>query len=150
MDDHNEQQPHRIDQDMALTSLDLFPCIISPLTSDLGRFDALAIQNGPTGLNVTSFSLTQLCSQGIIDDLPESTASPGVIIVGNCSIRREIARQIPPCAATAIQRENGVEDFPPAIFDFPTQLFRSWQQWFDQLPLQITQVTGVSFSHHKE
>jgi hypothetical protein len=87
---------------MPLAAFHLFPCVIAAHTCDLSRFDTLALQASGTGLRMTSFRLTQLCSQGIIDEPPESTASPGVILVGNRPIRREIAGQIPPGAPVAI------------------------------------------------
>jgi hypothetical protein len=41
----------------------------------------------------------------------------------NDAIGREVPWQISPSAPVSIEIENGVEDFPPRIFDFATQLF---------------------------
>jgi hypothetical protein len=66
----------------------------------------------------------------------------------NDAIGREVPWQISPSAPVSIEIENGVEDFPPRIFDFATQLFGTRQKWFNDLPLPVTQICRVRFSVH--
>jgi hypothetical protein len=45
-----------------------------------------------------------------------------------------------------IEIKNGIENFPPGIFAFAAQRFWFGQEWFNDLPLFVTQVSRVSFS----
>lgn len=97
---------------------------------------------------MTSLRHAQLRSAGVIDSLEDATTSPGVIVVGNSSIRWEVTGQIPPGTSIPIEIENGVENFPPGVFVGAPQRFGTREEWFNQLPLSIAQVRCVCFSRH--
>lgn len=146
MNDDDEQKAHGVHQDVTLPAFHLFACVIPSLASDFSRFHALAIQAGGTRLRVTPFRHAQLRSQGIVDGLPQPNSSPSMIVVRNDAIGWEVMGQISPSATVSIEIEDGVEDFPPRIFDVATLPFGTWEKGLKTLPFHVTQVCRVSFS----
>jgi hypothetical protein len=49
MDDERQDQAQRIDNDMALASIDLLSGIVTPLAADLRRLDGLTVDNRRAG-----------------------------------------------------------------------------------------------------
>src|SRR5580704_14008745 len=62
-DHRHEDQTHRIDQDMALAAIYLFPGIVAPLVAGLGALDALTVDDRPTGVAIAPFQLARLLPQ---------------------------------------------------------------------------------------
>jgi hypothetical protein len=128
---------------MTFATFHLFAGIISALACYLRRFNTLAIQNGSTRLSLTPFSQTQLGSESVIDYLPKTSTSPSMIIGRNDAVRRQITGQISPSTPISVEVKNGIEDFSPRIDDFSAQVIRARQEWLNDLPFQVTQISRV-------
>src|SRR5436853_2345454 len=107
-------------------TFDFFSCIIASLAGNVGRFDALTIDDPSAGMGISPFCFTQLGSQNFVDPLPQSTFAPSVIIMRNGAVRRQISWQISPCTSISIEVEDRVQDFSSAVLDFASQVFWTW------------------------
>lgn len=51
-----------------------------------------------------------------------------------------------PLTAASLHIKDSVENLTEVYGDGVAKAFGLWQQWFDDFPLGITQVAGVSFA----
>jgi hypothetical protein len=89
---------------------------------------------------VTSFLLSNLGPQGIMDTLPDTGIAPAPEIAIDPRPVREIMRHQPPLNPTHGNRQKGIDDFAHMQFSMPsTRLF--WRnQVFDTIPLLVSEV----------
>src|SRR4030042_1741415 len=71
MDHNRQQQPHAIDQNMALPSRHFLIGIMAPFPFRLCGLDALTVKNPRARLRVSSSLVADAFSQGIIDLFPD-------------------------------------------------------------------------------
>ena len=83
-----------------------------------------------------------------MDSLPGSVLSPSAEVVKRRAPRGQVVRQHPPRAPTPKYVHDGVNHLPPRVLDRTASGFRWGQQRFQQLPLCVTEITGVGLSVH--
>lgn len=76
MHHHNQQQAQRVNQNMALTPLDLFPRIVTPWATNRNRFDRLTLDDGGAGFRSTALRLAHLASQRGMETFPGAIEMP--------------------------------------------------------------------------
>lgn len=96
---------------------------------------------------MTPLCHAQLRSQRIVDGLPQTTSSPGMIGMRNDPIGWKVTREVPPGAAVSIEIKDGSENFPSVISDFAAPLFRRRKQRFNDAPFSVAQICGGGFPH---
>ena len=79
-DDHGQDAPKRIDQQVAFAAFDLFAAVVPTLPAQLRGFDALTIQAARGGGGVAALLLTHLGTQGVVETLPVPAVTPLVEI----------------------------------------------------------------------
>src|SRR5262245_30507516 len=111
--EHGQSQAQRIDQQMPLTPLNLLAAIISPLrTSHLGGLDRLTINAHGTARGCAPRSRTGPLAQDLDHLGPCPIIAPLDKVVIDRTLGQHIVRQHIPLAATAIQVEQCIQDFP--------------------------------------
>jgi len=80
-DHHAKDEVKGADQEMPLTPLDLLAGIVAPLVAGLGALDALAVEDGRTGLSVASFDPTHVFPQVRVNLRPQAVALPQAEVV---------------------------------------------------------------------
>jgi hypothetical protein len=109
---HHYQQEHSqdIDHNMALTPINLIVDLRSSLFSPLGRLDALAINNGGTGLGLSPGLLPDRRDQRRVELLRQPAVAPAPIIPIDGLPGREVVGQQPPRLSTAHKIEDRIDD----------------------------------------
>ena len=72
MDHHFEQQSHRIDEQVAFASRQLFRSVIAMRASPLRCFDRLAVKNTTTGGSLARFLQAQSLAKRLHDAFPDA------------------------------------------------------------------------------
>src|SRR5262245_44261570 len=131
---------------MALAPVDLLAAIIPALgTAHLGGLDRLTIDARSTRGGRASRGHAGLLAQGGDHLGPGSVVAPLGKVVIHGALGQQVVRQHIPLAATAVQVEQGIEDFPhvylPRASSAWARLGR-WDQWFHNGPLLVCQIRG--------
>src|ERR1019366_1284815 len=140
----HEATPVRIDEGMALTSVDLFPGIVAARPASLGRFDALAVDDCAcgTGLAADPFAIEH--DQGVVDLLEATLVAERRKPAIDCAPRRQIARQQTPRTARPHHIEDAVDDLSHWPCTRPSRTLRSRQVGLNHAPFLIGHVSLVS------
>ena len=133
---------------MPLAAVDLLAPVGAALLAALGRLDRLAVDGGGAGGRLTPGLGTDLRAEGIQDLLPGAVPRPPLEVVVDRPPRGEVMRQGPPTAPFAGVIEQGVDDLAQVGLAGPTPPAGARQQWFEQGPLLVSQVTGIGFAFH--
>ena len=112
------------------------------------RLDALAIYDRCARTRLSSIGYAHPVAQGFMDSLPGSVLSPSAEVVKRRAPRGQVVRQHPPRASTPKYVHDGVHHLPPRVLDRTASGFRWGQQRFQQLPLCVTEITGIGLSVH--
>src|SRR6266446_8802016 len=142
-----QQQPQRIDQQMPLATFDFLAPIIPALrASHLGGLDRLTIDTGSTGGRLAPCGHTNPLAQGPDQLRPCPIVTPLGKIVIDGTLGQHIMRQQIPLAATAVQGEQRLQDFPHV--DLPRTpsswvLFGGWDHRSHDGPLLVRQIRGI-------
>src|SRR6266436_3180677 len=108
-----QQHPQRIDQQMPLAAFDVLAPIIPALrASPLGGLARLTLDAGSTGGRLTPCGHTNPLAQGPDQLRPCPIVTPLGKIVIDGTLGQHIMRQHIPLAATAVQGEQRIQDFP--------------------------------------
>src|SRR5712691_4343079 len=111
--ENGQQQTQRIDQQMPLAPVDLLAAIIPPLgASHLGGLDGLTINAHGAGRGLAPHGHTSPLAQGLDYLGPCPIVAPLDKVVIDGTLGQQIVRQHIPLAATAIQVEQCIQDFP--------------------------------------
>lgn len=147
--DHRDQkQAHHIHQDVAFAPLDFLIAVVPAFALDFRGLDALAVNNRRTGLGLTTGFLAHGFPQGIVHGFPDTLLAPGVEVAVDGLPGREVVGQHAPGAATPQDIENGVDHFSDVHTSATAPSLGRGNEWFQDEPLDIGQITGVCFSVH--
>lgn len=111
MDDHGEQQAGGVNDNMTLATIDLFPCVVTTNTSHLSRFYALTVNDSSAGAGFSPHAYSQIRTQSIVHDFPNSSQSPLSEMVVDCLPLGEIVRQHTPLTSSSYYIEDRAHDF---------------------------------------
>ncbi len=99
-----------IDQEMALSADDLFPCVVAARLSSLGGANALAVENGRRGDRTSCVFDSVHGSQRFEHHLKKAVARPLMEMAVDGSPVGKIVGEHSPDTSRAQQVKNGVED----------------------------------------
>jgi hypothetical protein len=143
-----EHEAFGVDQDVALTPLDLLGPIVTPvLPAYPGALHRLGIHHARAGLRISLQAHTQAFSESSVDTLPGTidTPSPEIVVDGWPS-RKVVGKQAP--LATALQDvEDGVQDRTKVVGPWASISFGSGHVRFDVFPFGVREICWVRFSH---
>ena len=114
------------------------------LPTAVGDLDRLGVHDARTRFSGTSKPFTKVCPKLGVHLLKDPVFAPASKIVINGSPRREIMRKHPPGTATSQEVEDRIDNLPQPILAGPAGTLRDWDQRGNELPLGLTEVTGVT------
>src|SRR5215475_4030869 len=111
--EHGEQQPQRIDQEMALASLDFVATVIPPLGAPhLGGLNGLTVDARGTGGGLAPRCYTRAFAQGLNHLGPGPVVALLRKVVIDRALGQQIMRQHVPLTPAPVQKTKRVEDLP--------------------------------------
>ena len=131
---------------MAFAPFDLLGAVKAFCSSAIGGFDRLRVDNGGTRLPRAAFQHTEIAAQGVVDPLPDPLFSPGRKIGIDDAPRRQIMGDKAPGTAGAQAREERIDDLPFGIGLRPATRFGGRDEWCENLPFGIIEVSGRGLS----
>ena len=111
-DQHGQQQPHAVHDDMALPAVDVLGVVPAPLLAAGGGVDRLAVDAGGGAGVVGLLRGADLAAKPVVDRVEGAVAPPLVEVPPDGTLGREVAGQVTPLAAGAEDVEDGVDDVP--------------------------------------
>src|ERR1700693_466111 len=108
MHDRTNQKAGRISQDVAFAALDLLAGIIAARPAGFGGLDRLAVDDAGGGARFAPRGFTRQHQQDMVDLTPQTAIAPGVEVMLNRGVGREILGQQAPLAAALRQIEDRV------------------------------------------
>lgn len=139
-----EQQAKGVDQDMSLASINLFSGVVAPLVAAFGTLDALAVDDGRTGLGLASFDHTHLLPQMAVNRHPQTGALPEPEIVVSGAPGSKVLWQIAPLTASLDDIEDCVEQLAEGVLAWPALLVGLGETIVDELPFAVSQIRCIS------
>ena len=142
MDNHDKNQAQRIDGQVSLSAVDLFPRVIATFCSSFGCANRLAVNDGCRGRRFLPMMLSYFLSQTIMNPLPSAIISPVPEYPVNCAPIWQVFWKHSPLASRSCHIQYGVDN--PSSIDRPSTSTRPRRQQLpDQLPLSICQIAGI-------
>src|SRR5215510_13322551 len=144
----DQQQPQRIDTDVAFSSGDFLAAVIPSLPATLGGFHRLTINTGSTWCRLLrgGLVLSDLLAQRVHHMLPRPIVSPLRKILISGAFRKQVVRQHVPLATSAVEVQDGVDDFTHINFTRASSGLSRWNQWLQNGPLLLCQVRLIGFA----
>jgi hypothetical protein len=109
---HRQQQPHGVNQDVPLRTIDLLACVIPSGATERCRLNTLAVQAASRWVLVTPVSFSHLCPQGVMDSLPGAVIAPLPKVGVDALPLGILFREHPPLDATNCNIQDCVDDQP--------------------------------------
>ena len=128
----------------------VFCPIIAKLPSAICDLDRLGVKDARTGFSGASKPFTKVASKLSVHLLEDPVFAPAPKIVIYASPRRKILRKHSPGAATSQDVEDRIDNLPQPILVGPAVTPRDRDQWGNELPLGLTEVTGVTCWSRRE
>jgi Domain of unknown function (DUF4365) len=143
MDRNCQNRPQRVDNDMALSTVDLLTCVVTTLATDLGCLDGLTVDDRRAGRLLAPYAAPEHLPERVVNPLPGSIiASTEKEPVNGLPIGK-VAGQMSPGATAALKVEDGVEDGAAADRLRSAAARRLWQKFSKDLPLLVGKVRGI-------
>ena len=144
MDDHDQQEPERVGEHMALAALDLLPGVEAARSSTLRGFHALAVDHARRRAGLAPLQLARTHDQHPVDGTEQAHVAPGVEIALDRRHRRKVLRQGAPLTARRGEIEDRVHHLAQIDRARSPAGFRPGQQRRDQRPLAISHVAWIA------
>jgi len=141
MHQNGQQQPQRIDDDVALAPLDPFAAVKAPHSAHVRRLDRLAIDDGQAGTGLTSSLDPYTAPQGIGQAFEEALLGPSSEVIVDGLPGRKALGEHAPLASGFIEVKQGVTEVSRLMFSEGLPL----EERFDSLPLGVRQVGAVAW-----
>ena len=113
------------------------------LPAAVGDLDRLGVKDARTGFSGASKPFTKVSSKLSVHLLEDPVLAPASKIVIPGSPRRKIVRKHPR-SATSQDVEDRIDNLPQPILAGPAVTLRDRDQRGNELPLGLTEVTGVT------
>jgi hypothetical protein len=139
-----QNESHRIDQEVALAPVDFLAGIVASLVAALRALDALSVEDPRTGMALSPRHHTQMLSQMPVDCHQESFAFPLPEVVIDRTPRRKVFRQIAPLAGGLGQVEDRIEQFPVAMLPGTSGPERFGKAVVNEFPFGVGEIASVS------
>src|SRR5512139_297457 len=141
---HEEHEADRVDQEMALATIDLLAGVVAPLVAGLGALDTLAVEDGRTGMSVATFDQAHVFPQVGVNLRPQPVALPYAEVVVDRPPRGEVGRQVAPLARRLDQIEDRVEELAEQVLARTSLLGRLGETIVDEVPFGVAEIRCVS------
>ncbi len=123
---HGNQKPQRIDQQMPLAPLDFLASVITPcLTAHLGGLHRLTVDAHRAGSGLAAFLGTNLHSQRIEELGPGAVVSPLGEILVNGAFGKQVVRKHIPLTTGTVKVQDRVDDFSHVDFARSSAVLRT-------------------------
>src|SRR5271165_6961266 len=143
MNDHSQDQPHSVHQDVALAPHDLFPGIVSidpPLFVCLRR---LAVDTRRAGLLVSARCNANPSTKNVVNSLESSVTGPRSKVIVDCPRRWKVMGQESPGASRSQQVEDRIEHLADVCSAWPAAELPCRKERFDNLPLFVSKIALI-------
>jgi len=107
----NDQEPLRIDHDVAITPFGLLANIETARPSGFGGFNALTIDNSGFWTRLFATALTHMPVQDVMDFLPQALMQPSSIVGVDCFPTRKLFGQKTPRATRSQTIKDRIDNF---------------------------------------
>lgn len=145
--DHDgHQQPHRIDQDVTFTTSHFLARVVATHARMDCHLDTLTVQRPSRWVLMPPCPTADLCSKLVRQPLPGSITAKAAkvgITAWPCGI---LFGEHPPLTACNSHIQNGVDHRSHAQRSRTASRFLLWDQFFDIIPLSISQVGWIDLS----
>jgi hypothetical protein len=121
-----------------------FPGVVAPLAADLGRLDALAVDDRGARLRIPAGPPPHGLAQRRVDPLPSAVEGPDVEVIADAVVIGEVLRQQPPLAAGPRQVQDGVDHLPQVQLARATRPRPLREQRLQQRPLLVRQIRRIA------
>src|SRR5882762_1380515 len=136
-----------VHQNMPFPTFNLFASIIAFFATYFAGLHALTIHNRGTWMGTTTCLMPFGIIQCSIDLLPDPLQTPLPIMIVNTLIMGKLMRQILPLAACFSDIQRPIHSLTQINFNWSSpSLWVCWQQFLNDFPLLIAQITGISLS----
>src|SRR5262249_16578032 len=143
MDNEGEHQAKRVNNDMALASVNLLARIVTSHAAYLRRLDGLTVDNCSAGRRLASHAVPKLVPQRFMNPVPCPVVAPAKENPVNRLPVREFVRQKPPRAAAAYNVDNRVKDSATADSLGSSSARTLGQKFSKNLPLFVGEVREI-------
>jgi len=140
MNDHSQDQPHRVHQDVTLRPHDLLASIVSidpPLFVCLRR---LTVDARRAGLLVSARCNANPLTKSVVNPLKGCVTGPRSKVIVDCPRRGKVMGQESPGASRSQQLEDRVEHLADVRGTWPAAELGFGKERFDNLPLFIRKI----------
>ena len=110
----------------------------------VGDLDRLRVKDARTGFSGAPKPFTRVSSKLSVHLLEDPILAPAPKIVIHGSPRRKIVGKHPPGTPTSQDVEDRIDNLPQPILAGPAVTLRDRDQRGNELPLGLTEVTGVT------
>ena len=141
-DEHDQQQPDRVDDHMTLAAIDLLARVIAARRGRDGvrAPDRLCVDDRGAGLRLAPFGLPDRAAQRVVQRVQRPVIAPASKVPVHRRPRREVRRQLTPRAARAHHVEDRVDQLASRVRLRPPPRLRRRKQRLDQRPLRAGQI----------
>ena len=143
-DHYQQQQADRVDQNVALASVDFLARVVAALVADLAALDTLTVDGARAGLGLSSLGQADMLAQMRVNLLPQAIALPESEIVIDGAPGREMSRQVAPLATGFDEVEDSIEQLAEGVFPRAPFLAGLGKTVIDELPFGVAQVRCIS------
>ena len=141
---HRDDQPDRIDQDMAFAPIDFLAGIVTPLVADFGALDALTVDDTCTGVALASIAHAHQFPQVSMNGGPQAVALPeSEVVIGRCP-RGKVSGQVAPLATGFDHIEDGVGQLSVGMLARTSRPGGLGEAVMDELPFAVGKVRCIS------
>src|SRR5271166_1608906 len=140
MNDHSQNQPHGVHQDVTLAPHDLLAGIVSidsPLFVCLRR---LAVDACRAGLLVSARCNANPSTKNVVNSLESSVTGPRSKVIVDCPRRWKVMGQESPGASRSQQVEDRIEHLANVRGAWPASELACGKERFDNHPLRIRKI----------
>jgi hypothetical protein len=147
-DHHDDNQTHRVDQEMPFAPRDLFARILAAQTWSGTRLQALSVQAASRGVLMASGLATDLGAQPIVDALPSPIIAPHPKVRVEALPLGIVLGQHPPLTARNDNLEHRIDQLTHVQTAWSASGLCCRDMIFDTIPVAVGQIGGVCLCAH--
>jgi hypothetical protein len=144
-DDHDHEEPQRLDEEMPFAALSFFPTIIASFPTQFRGLNALPVEAACGGVLVAALCLAHAEPQGVMSPLPVPAVAPWAAISVYTGPLGILMGKHTPLHAPVDDIENGIDHRPHIACAVASTQLGWWDQIFDTIPCGISKVCRVWF-----
>jgi hypothetical protein len=146
-DQHDQQQPHGIRDDVPLPPRDLLAAVVAPLAPECGGLDGPRVDHRDPRRRLPAGGLADPGPQRVEDRLPGAVVTPAGEVAGHRALGEQVVGEHVPLAAGAVEVEQRVEDLAHVDRAGPAAGLGRGDQRPEDRPLVVGEVGRVGPTH---